>query len=201
MGQKILFVGGSPCSGKSTVAERMAKEYAAYYFKVDDFLDEWIGMAADKGYPACKRSAGMTPDEMWMREPLIQCKEEFLTYDEISEFLFARLGETDHDFIVTEGAAYTPGVMKKYMPKNYISMVPTPEFQVSHYRQREWVPYVLEGCSDKERAFDNWMKRDILFAEQVKEECGENGIPCIVNDGKRTEDELFYTVRELFALT
>lgn len=201
MEQRILFIGGSPCSGKSTVAERMAKEYAAYYFKVDDFLEEWIGMAAEKGYPACKRSAGMTPDEMWMRDPLIQCKEEFLIYDEISEFLFARLRETDHDFIVTEGAAYTPGVMKKYRPKDYISIVPTPEFQVSHYRKREWVPYVLEGCSDKERAFDNWMKRDILFAAHVKGECGENGIPCIVNDGIKTEDELFFTVRDLFALT
>lgn len=106
--KRILFIGGSPCSGKSTVAERIAKEYSAYYFKVDA------------------------------------------------------------DFIITEGAAYTPSVMKKYMPEDYISIVPTADFQISHYKEREWVPYVLEGCSDKQQAFDNWMERDILFAKQVK---------------------------------
>ena len=40
--KRILFIGGSPCSGKSTVAERIAKEYSAYYFKVDDFLDDFL---------------------------------------------------------------------------------------------------------------------------------------------------------------
>ena len=46
MAKRVLFIGGSPCSGKSTVAERISKEYGAYYFKVDDFLDKFIGMAA-----------------------------------------------------------------------------------------------------------------------------------------------------------
>ena len=32
MSKKVLIIGGSPCSGKSTVAERISKEYGAYYF-------------------------------------------------------------------------------------------------------------------------------------------------------------------------
>lgn len=62
------------------------------------------------------------------------------------------------------------------------------------------MPYILEGCSDKQKAFDNWMKRDILFAKQVKEECEKSGVPCIVNDGLRTQDEMFCRVKELFNL-
>lgn len=200
MDKRIFFIGGSPCSGKSTVAERISKEYGAYYFKVDDFLDEFIGIAADKGYATCKKSVAMTPDEIWMREPLIQCEEEFRIYDEISEFVFEYLETIDADFIVTEGAAYTPKVMEKYSPKEYISIIPTKDFQISHYREREWVTYVLEGCSDKQQAFDNWMERDILFAKQVKAECEENGVSCIVNDGARTKEELFKTVKKLFSL-
>ena len=88
MNKRVLFIGGSPCSGKSTVAERISKEYGAYYFKVDDFLDEFTRSAAKKGYPASKNSVTMTPDEIWMREPLIQCEDEFLIYDEISELVF-----------------------------------------------------------------------------------------------------------------
>lgn len=137
MNKEALFIGGSPCSGKSTVAEQITKKYAAHYFKIDDF-------------------------------------------------------------IVTEGAAYTPRVMKKYGIKNYITIVPTPEFQILHYKEREWIPYVLEGCSNKEKAFDNWMKRDILFAKQVLAECKETKVPCIVNDGTRAEEEIFDTVKEQF---
>lgn len=112
MSKKVLIIGGSPCSGNSTVAERISKEYGAYYFKVDDFLDEFINIAAEKGRPICKNSTRMTPNEIWMREPSIQCEDEFHIYDEISELIFERLEKVDADNIVTEGAAYTPRIMK-----------------------------------------------------------------------------------------
>ena len=44
----IYFIGGSPCSGKSTVAEILAEKYDLYYFKVDDFLEEYTKMAPRK---------------------------------------------------------------------------------------------------------------------------------------------------------
>lgn len=198
--KRIFYIGGSPCSGKSTVAERISKEYGAYYFKVDDFLDNFLELASAKGYPICKQVTSMTSEEIWMREPELQCQEEFLIYEEINEFIFNSLQNIDADFIITEGAAYTPYVMKRHMPTDYISIVPTADFQISHYKEREWVPYILEGCSNKEKAFANWMERDVLFAKQVQTECEANGIPCIVNDGTRTEDTIFNIVRELFHL-
>ena len=46
MKKRVLFIGGLPCSGKSTVAERLSEEYGAYYFIVDDFVDTFIQIAA-----------------------------------------------------------------------------------------------------------------------------------------------------------
>lgn len=200
MEERVLFIGGSPCSGKSTVAERISEEYGAYYFKVDDFLDEFTARAADRGYPVCKKIMAMTPEEIWMRDPSVQCEEEFLIYQEISELVSEYLKNIDADFIITEGAAYTPEVMGEYKAKEYIAIIPAPDFQITHYKEREWVPYVLEGCSDRQRAFDNWMQRDILFAERVKAECEEKKIPCITNDGRITRDGLTGMVKELFHL-
>lgn len=162
------------------------------------FLDKFIDIAAEKGYPACKNSISMTPDETWMREPSVQCEDEFLIYDEISELVFEYLGQINADFIVTEGAAYTPKIMKNYKNKEYITIIPTADFQILHYKEREWISYVLEGYSDKQQAFKNWMERDILFAKKVEVECKENGVPCIVNDGSRTQDEMFRIVKGLF---
>lgn len=142
----------------------------------------------------------MTPDEIWLREPYIQCEEEFLIYDEISQLVFEHLEMIDADFIITEGAAYTPRVMENSSLNEYISIVPTPDFQISHYRKREWVPYILEGCSNKDIAFSNWMNRDILFAKQVKEECEKKGFPCIVNDGLDDIAVLYEKVTQLFLL-
>lgn len=181
MDKRILFIGGSPCSGKSTVAERISEEFGAYYFKVDDYLDEFMKISAERGRPVCKKALTMTSDE-------------------ISELVFEHLKKIDADFIVTEGAAYTPDVMKKYGYGEYITIVPTPDFQIQHYKEREWVPFILKDCSDKQQAFDNWMERDILFAERVKEECEKNSVPCIVNDGLTGPDEMFELVKALFDL-
>lgn len=90
----------------------------------------------------------MTSDEIWMREPLIQCEEEFQIYDEISELVFEKLEQMEAEFVVTEGAAYTPNIMK-CRKMDYITMIPAPDFQIAHYKEREWVPYIWEGCSDK----------------------------------------------------
>ena len=34
MAKRVLFIGGSPCSGKSTAAERISKEYGADFSNV-----------------------------------------------------------------------------------------------------------------------------------------------------------------------
>lgn len=68
--------------------------------------------------------------------------------------------------IIAEGAAFLPRLMQNCNidRKHYVNITPTPEFQISHYKERPRVSDVLEGCSNKEKAFKNWMNRDILFA-------------------------------------
>lgn len=89
---------------------------------------------------------------------MIQCVEEFEWYRDVFEFVTADLKQLDcKNGVITEGVAYVPKLIKQLgVPKSrYISITPTPEFQVSHYRKREYVPYVLENCSDREKAFNN----------------------------------------------
>ncbi|MDE7182952.1 MAG: hypothetical protein K2O40_00455, partial [Lachnospiraceae bacterium] len=62
----IYYIGGSPCSGKSTVAELLAAKFDLYYFKVDDFLDKYTQMGAAKGYEICKKQTLMSAEEIWM---------------------------------------------------------------------------------------------------------------------------------------
>lgn len=200
----IYFIGGSPCAGKSTVADILSKQYDLYYFKVDERLDEYTHRGALMDREICKKQDEMGAEQIWMREPVLQCKEEFLFYEEINDFLMEDLSKAcEGKAIITEGAAYVPHIMKKLqIPKDrYFVITPEKEFQISHFKQRDWIPYVLEGCSDMEKAFSNWMERDALFAEKVNQECIELGYPLIRNAGQLSVDELVHMVSDSFGLT
>lgn len=152
----IYYIGGSPCAGKSSVAEILSRRYGLYYFKVDDFLDRYMQAGARRGCSVCRKAAGMNAEQIWMREPILQCRDEFDIYREIFEF--------------------------------------------SHYRKRDFVALVLEGCSDKETAFLNWMDRDILFAQEVRRQCHNENYVSVVNDGNMDLDELAGLVAAHFGL-
>ena len=201
--KNIYFIGGSPCGGKSTVAEALSKKYDLYYFKVDDLLDQYIQMGASKGYEICSKLAVMNSEQIWMRDPALQCKEELLFYEEVCNFWVDDLYQvTTQRGIITEGAAYFPILMKKLqVPYNrYISITPTAEFQVFHFKKREWVPYILEGCSDKEAAFSKWMERDILFAEDVRKQCEKLQYLSLTNNGEMTIEEMITRTAVHFGL-
>jgi len=184
---KTYYIGGSPCSGKSTVTEILATKHNLYYFRVDDFLDDYIEKGAKKGYSVCKKIQAMTVDETWMRNPQIQCEEELLWYQEVFEFICEDIKRIQNvNGIITEGAAYLPTLMKTInIPTNqYLSITPTKDFQVFHYRKREWIPYILKDCTDKDKAFENWMERDALFALDVQKQCAKEQYVSLINNGE-----------------
>lgn len=197
------YIGGSPCSGKSTVTELIAEKFDLYYFKVDDLLDSYTELGTLKNYEICRKQIELTTEQIWMREPELQCKEELQFYEEIFEFVLQDLMvSTGKSGIITEGAAYLPSLMKgRNVPENrYLSITPTREFQIFHYSQREWVPFVLEGCSNKQKAFENWMERDVLFAKEVRKQCEQEQYMSIVNDGTYSIEQLADIVAKHFGL-
>jgi len=120
----------------------------------------------------------------------------------VFEFVMADLEKTNAKGIITEGAAYLPKLMKKLgVPKDrYLAITPTKDFQVEHYSRREWVPFVLEGCSDKEKAFSNWMERDALFAKEVQKQCAEEQYVSIINEGSIEVDKMVEMVASYLGL-
>lgn len=177
----IFYIGGSPCSGKSTVAAALAEQYGLTYFKVDDYLEDFISRGASAGLPVCQRILRMSADATWLRPPSVQCREEFDFYAEIAPFMANRLAALNAPRVIAEGAAFLPRLMTD--AAHYIAITPSREFQISRYRERPWVPHVLRDCTDQELAFANWMERDALFAEEVRRQCAQLGLPHLLTDG------------------
>lgn len=199
----IYCIGGSPCSGKSTLAKRLSEEFDLAYFTVDDKLDAYILMGKERGLPACTKIASLTPEANWMRDPDVQNAEELAFYREAWDSVRAELTAFAPDRpVVTEGAAYLPELIAAWDEPHmrYLALTPTKVFQCRNYAKREWVPHVLEGCSDQKRAFDNWMDRDALFADEVRRQCGVFGCLSLMTQEEADFEKNYHAACEHFGL-
>jgi len=202
MSREIYWIGGSPCCGKSTITELLTQNYGFHYYKCDDYLEKYLQIAAERDMVVSKRLSKLSIDETFLRAITEQVEDEFAFYDEIFEIILEDLQSIDSEIIIVEGAALLPtNVIRLDIKKdNYIAMVPTKEFQMEQYSKREWVEHYLSECSDSKKAFQNWMKRDIEFAKEVKEMAEKNGFKTIVVDGAKSINDNYEIVKNHFKL-
>lgn len=199
----IYFIGGSPCSGKSTIAERLVEEYKFYYFKLDDFLDKYMQRGKQDGKEFISQACAMSADEQWMRNPKEQNDAEIKIYKEMFEYVLEDLGRIDNSMtIITEGAGFLPELMKEIgiSAAKYICITPTREFQYSKFQERPFVPYVLAECNNKKEAFVNWMERDVLFGEHARKNARLFGYKTLIVDGNTGIKENLKIVKNVFHL-
>ena len=198
----LYMIGGSPCSGKSTLASLLARKYDLLHIKLDDLVDEMIAQAREDLKPISLLRQDRNPEQIWMRNPEEMADEEWRFYEEIFPYVTSYLIKNQDKALLVEGAGLLPHLIKSLEEPavSYLCLTPTADFQKKHYKQREWVPYVLEGTSNPEQAFENWMKRDILFAQMVRKEAKKLGYPSLMTDGSRSEKETAEKIARLLKL-
>ena len=200
---EIYYIGGSPCSGKSTVAEMLVEKYGFQYFRQDDFLQEYIDRGAGEGRELFQQVSRLSMDEMWMRDPMAQCTEEIALYETMFSYsIDAILTLSQKGAVLAEGAGFMPRFVKGiHVDKSrYICMVPTKKFQVTAYAKRTWVSGYLSVCKDPNKAFENWMERDAVFAKTVRREAEDLGYPILMVDGASSIEENLAAVERAFQL-
>jgi len=199
----VYYLGGSPCCGKSTIAEKISGKYGFQYYKADDYLFEFIGKGVKDGDELLKCISEMSLDQLWLRNPDKLNEEQLIIYEKLFPYFMAELGKLNRNKpIITEGAAFLPNLIDKMgvAKTRYICIVPTREFQIKHYSKRPWVNDYLSSCSDKEKAFNNWMERDVLFALSVLKQANEKGYATLVVDGNKGINENLLFVEKCFEL-
>lgn len=192
-----FFIGGSPCSGKSTVCEKLSKEFDLHYYKIDDHDQNHLQRVDAQNHPNMAKWVNPNWNDIWLRPIDIQVKEEFEFYRERFEMILDDLQaiKTDSNIIV-EGAALLPELLNEISVDsgNVLYMIPTREFQYQKYSEREFIHYILKDCKDPKQAFNNWMERDSRFGEKVKSQANLYGYKTMIVDGSKTEEETFSRV-------
>lgn len=202
MKKNMYWIGGSPCSGKSTIAEMLVKAYDFKYYKCDDYLERYLNVGVEEKDPLMLKISTMSQDEIWLRNVEEQVHEEFDFYRYALEIIKKDVEEQfPTENVIIEGAAILPEFIKAngIEANRYICMTPSSEFQIEKYSERTWVKSYLSDCSDWEKAFQNWMARDIEYAKVVRREAVALGYQTIQIDGSRSNEEIYSQVFKFFS--
>jgi hypothetical protein len=184
--RRILWIGGSPCAGKSTLATSLAGKYGCALYRCDEAYDAHLGQSTPAGQPLMARLKALSWNAIWMRPVETLIREEFAFYREefplILDDLRALPGTAP---LIVEGTALLPELVAPLLnaPMEALWLVPTPGFQRAHYARRPWVRDILKQCSDPEQAFENWMRRDIGFADEVERQAAVQHLWSLRVDG------------------
>lgn len=202
--REIYWIGGSPCSGKSTIAELLTDKYDFIYYKCDDAYHNHIKRCRSELHPIMTKLKELSINDIFSR-PIDQQVEETI------QFYHEEFGLILEDIsliaskkpILVEGAALLPeNVSPLLHTKNHgVWIIPTAEFQVDQYSKRDWIQSILEECRDPKLSFENWMNRDIEFAQFINKDAQSRGLKIFVVDGRTTLEENLAIVEEHFKLT
>jgi 2-phosphoglycerate kinase len=201
----ILWLGGAPCAGKSSVAEVLVRRFDIEVYRVDEAFDAHVCQLDEHTHPALLRWTTSSWDERWIRPPealladVIACYREHLSF--VLEDLRSRVWSSR--LVVVEGSAVLPDEIAPILRcrERGMWLIPTLEFQRHNYARRNWVGGILQQCADPDIAFRNWMERDARFAQWVAGQVRDQGLASIEIDGSRSVDQIADVVARHFGLT
>ena len=189
----VLWIGGAPCAGKSSIVERLARDHSLVTYHCDDAFSRHAARATEHDHPEFYRVSRLSWDEIWMRPPEALLADEVAIYgSEFPMILDDLLALPDTRPIVAEGAALMPHLVAPLLsdPRQGVWIVPTEPFLREQYPRRgAWVQEILDRCSRPQEALANWLGRDAAFAAGVSEEAMRMGLRVIHVDGSRTVED------------
>lgn len=221
---KVYYIGGSSCSGKTTIARVIAKKHDLSHIELDENLERYVIRGASEGKKYCIEQKNMQVERKWEKSPEVLYEEEIGLYREIFPYVMEdienlleaeEIGESskaegadilkyrekkakkewidaEKKGFIIEGIGLLPSELKKagIDLSHYICLTARRQFQEKEYRKREWVSEILKSYEDGEKAFQNWMGAEELFAKEIERQARKEGCHLILNDGTCSIEQL-----------
>ncbi|MEO6891704.1 MAG: hypothetical protein ABI456_19095 [Ktedonobacteraceae bacterium] len=204
----VLWIGGSPCSGKSTISHTIAQIYVFLDYHLDAWSRNHFARRVAAGDTEAIAFLEMPMDQRWVERPVEVLVQEAITswskdFHLVLEDLLALPRE---NFIVAEGNFF-PESVAPYLSSLHqaIWLVPTDAFCEQGRRQR-WTEQVrrqkLHGVynegHDPEKRRRNIIARDCQLARYVKQQAEALHLPIYEVDGSRSREDMTELVERHF---
>lgn len=165
---RVRWIGGSPCSGKSTLAHGLAAAAGAQLYNCDSAFDRHAAAVADAAGSTMKKVTAMSVEQRLAQPIDVQVADMFRLGREEWPHILDDLENLTGN-VVVEGAALLPELLVALGVRadRAVWVVPTESFQRRHYARRGWARELVRGTERPDIAFDRWMQRDARFATEV----------------------------------
>ena len=194
--EHVLWIGGSVCAGKTSIARLLGARYSVPVYHFDQYERDHIA----RGHQSA--SVLMTPDELWLRPTPEQLAERTIaSWTRRFPFVVEDLLSLPADGpIVAEGAGFFPEVISPILsnPHQAIWLVASPSFlPAMRFARGMGLPGLT---SDPKRVTENIVARDLLMAYHIRRSAAERGLPVVEVDGRRSLEEVAQIVEDCFDL-
>jgi hypothetical protein len=200
----VLWLGGSACAGKTSVARRLAELHGLRTYHCDDAFDRHRARATAERHPEFLRVGGLSFAELW-RAPVADQVEDLLAFyrEQLELQLEDVLALPGGAPLLVEGAGLLPARVAELVasPGRALWLLATPGFRRRHYPRRgPWVAELLAGADRPRQAFAAWMERDDEMTRRRATEIEVLGLPCLWIDGSLGIEETAAAVAAHFGL-
>jgi adenylate kinase family enzyme len=185
--ERLVWIGGSTASGKTSIAGYLAEKYGLEPYHVDRFDEEHVARRDAVAQPALEAWAGRTLDETWVELPVEELVEATLDFHrERFPFILddvARLSSA----VVVEGFALLPELVAPQLadPRQAVFLVSTERFRLEALQRRRTASTMPRRTSNPARALQNRLDRDEQLAEHIRCDARVRGLSVVEVDGKR----------------
>jgi len=185
----IYWIGGSACSGKSTLANMYAEKHGLALYSCDEHFDRHLNDISIVEHPAMYKVRTMDPNEaFYTRDVQEQLSVYIRCFMEDFAFVLKDIADGPGTPLVVEGNQLLPSLVAPRLKQHHkaIWIIPAERFQREHYSKRAWIQEILQKTENPAAAFHNWMLRDARFAGFVAQEAADLNLQVLHVDGSKS---------------
>ncbi len=199
--QHVLWIGGAPDSGKTTVARRLAVRYELAIYLQDAQTGHRTRITREH-QPHSYAFNDMTMDQRWVERSPIDMAEQIVTIaaERFSMVVEDLLSMPKKPMILAEGPWLFPELVAPLLwsPRQALWLVPTEEFKRASAARRD-KPTIRHRTSDPARAETNWFQRDLLIRDHILRQARGLGSTVRLVDGSLSIDEMVALAEKHFS--
>jgi predicted kinase len=147
----VLWIGGAPGSGKTTVAKRIARRHGLRWYNADAHTWDHRDRALEAGDPAALHWEAMTPRERWVATSPAEMVDLSLNLERGPMIVDALRALPAAPLVVAEGSTVLPDLVASGIAdrSRAVWLAPTRDLQRARLEERGAEP---EGDADARRA-------------------------------------------------